>query len=84
MKKPKKFIKNILKIKEISFDVSEETKIKRNLVLTILIILLGFSAFGLWLGFLNKNVAFAFTIGFATALIIKITDWIEASKIKRR
>ena len=67
---------------KVIFDVSEETKIKRRWVFGVLVILLIVSFVMLSFSYsFNKEVALAFVISFAVALILKVIDWVEGSKL---
>ncbi len=70
---------------KVIFDVSEETKVKRRWVFGVLVILLIVSFLMLSLGYpFNKEVSLAFVISFSVALILKVIDWIEGSKLVKK
>lgn len=70
---------------KIIFDVSEETKVKRRWVFGALAILLIISFLMLSFGYpFNKEVALAFVISFSVALILKVIDWVEGSKLVQK
>ena len=70
---------------KVIFDVSEETKVKRGWVSGVLVILLIVSFLMLSLGYpFNKEVALAFVISLSVALILKVTNWVEGSKLVKK
>lgn len=70
--------------KEIKFEVDKETKKKRNWIIWILGILLFISA--IIAIFVNdvKGISAGLVSGFTVAFIIKISDWIEHSKLTKK
>ena len=70
---------------KVKFKVDEETKKKRRWTFKVLTTLLIISVIMLSLGYpFNRETALAFTIGLVIALILKIIDWVEESKLAKK